>query len=92
MEDKVSGSKPFFLDVHQFAPNSVKAADVAKAHEQDLAVQQKRGVRFLNYWVDEQKGLVLCLSQAPDAGAVTETHRDAHGLLPVSVLQVKQGQ
>lgn len=81
-----------FLDVHEFGPGKVRAVDVAKAHQADLAVEAKRGVRFLNYWVDEANGKVFCLSEAPNADAVRETHREAHGLLPSSVTPVKKGE
>ena len=84
--------RPFFLDVHELGPNSVTAADVEKAHQKDLNVQDHYGVRFINYWVDEKTGTVLCLSQADDASKVIQTHKEAHGLVPVSVTAVKQGQ
>jgi hypothetical protein len=71
---------------------NVTAAAVAAAHQKDLAVEQKYGVNFINYWVDEKSGTVLCLSQAPDSAAVINTHREAHGLIPVSVVKVQQGQ
>ena len=87
-----TADRPYFLDVHELGANAVKAADVEKAHEKDLAVQEKYGVRFINYWVDEKKGTVLCLSQASDASKVIQTHKEAHGLVPISVTAVKQGQ
>jgi hypothetical protein len=64
---------------------------VAAAHKKDLAVQGSRGVRFLEYWVDEAGGRIHCLVEAPDAEAVIETHREAHGLLPVAVKEVEAG-
>jgi hypothetical protein len=85
------GGKNLYLDTHEFGPGNVKAADVAGAHQKDLAVQKKYGVNFLNYWVDEKQGVVLCLSEAPDADAVINTHKEAHGLLPKTVEEVKQG-
>ena len=60
----------FFLDIHQLGAGKVTAADVEKAHQKDLAVQKKYGVNFINYWVDERTGTVLCLSQASDASKV----------------------
>ncbi|MBE7174293.1 MAG: DUF4242 domain-containing protein [Williamsia sp.] len=70
----------------------VAAADVAQAHQKDLATQKKYGVNFINYWVDEKTGDIFCLSQAADANAVVSTHQEAHGLLPAEILQVKQGK
>lgn len=85
-------SKTYFLDIHELGAGKVKAADVEAAHQKDLAVQKKYGVNFINYWVDEQTGTVLCLSQASDASQVIATHKEAHGLIPVSVIAVKQGE
>jgi hypothetical protein len=82
----------FFLDIHELGAGKVKAGDVAAAHKKDLAVQGKYGVKFINYWVDEESGVVFCLSQAKDADAVISTHREAHGLIPVEVLKIKQGE
>jgi hypothetical protein len=84
--------KTFFLDIHQLGAGKVTAADVEKAHQKDLAVEKKYGVNFINYWVDEKTGTVLCLSQASDSSKVIQTHKEAHGLLPVSIEAVKQGQ
>jgi len=84
--------KNYFLDVHELGAGNVTAKDVAAAHEKDLAVQNKYGVHFINYWVNEKNGVVLCLSQAPDSNAVINTHKEAHGLIPVRIEKVKQGQ
>jgi hypothetical protein len=89
---KLKGKKDLYLDIHELGPGKVTAAAVAEAHKKDLAVEKKYGVNFINYWVDEKNGTVLCLSQAPDTAAIVNTHREAHGLLPVSVVKVEQGQ
>lgn len=36
----------------------VTYAAVAEAHQKDLAVEKKYGVNFIDYWVDEQQGVV----------------------------------
>ena len=81
-----------FLDKHQLGPGNVSAKDVAEGHKKDLVTQKKYGVNFINYWVDEKKGVVICLSQAKDAASIIQTHKEAHGLLPAEVLKVGQGQ
>jgi len=83
-----NAQKNFYLDIHEFA-NPVTPGDVAAAHQKDLAVEGKRGVNFINYWVEGN--VVLCLSQAPDSNAVIETHREAHGLLPSKIVKVTPG-
>jgi Protein of unknown function (DUF4242) len=82
----------YFLDIHELGAGNVTAADVANAHQKDLEVQKNYRVNFINYWVDESAGVVLCLSQAQDATSVIKTHSKAHGLIPVKVLKVKQGE
>jgi uncharacterized protein Usg len=91
-EAAIIGNKPMYMDIHQLGAGKVTAKDVAGAHEKDLAVEKKYDVNFINYWVDEKDGVVMCLSEAPDSAAVKKTHREAHGLLPAYMLQVKQGQ
>jgi hypothetical protein len=91
-EAAVFGGKNLFLDVHELGAGNVTASAVAAAHQKDLAVQKKYGVNFINYWVNEKDGVVICLSEAPDSSAVIKTHKEAHGLIPKYVFEVKQGQ
>lgn len=84
--------KPYFLDIHKLGAGKVTAKDVAAAHQKDLAVQKKYGVNFINYWVNEKDGVVVCLSQAANGSKIVETHREAHGLLPDEILPVKEGE
>ena len=86
-----TGKGTYFIDVHSLGEAKVTAGEVAKAHEMDMAVQKKYGVNFINYWVDEKKGVVICLSQAKDSSKVIDTHKAAHGLIPTSIQAVKQG-
>ena len=88
----LKGQENLFLDIHYLGAGKVSAKDVAEAHKKDLAVQNKYGVNFINYWVDEKEGVVMCLSEAKDSTSVIQTHKEAHGLLPAVVMKVKQGQ
>jgi hypothetical protein len=88
---KGGAQKTYFIDVHEFGPGKVSAADVAKAHQADLAAQAKHDVRFVEYWVDEERGAVYCLSEAKDASSIVATHKEAHGLLPGKILPVSAG-
>ncbi len=90
-EAKLNG-KQLFLDVHHLEPGGVTPEAVADAHKKDLAVQGKYDVNFVNYWVDQKLGTVVCLSEAPDSLAVIKTHTEAHGLVPAKVERVTQGQ
>jgi len=91
-EATANNKDKFFLDIHELGADKVTVADVEKAHQADLAKQDKHNVKFVNYWVDEHSGTVFCLSQAKKSSDVIETHKEAHGLVPVSIVEVKQGQ
>jgi hypothetical protein len=80
---------PLYMDVHDLG--EVSMADVAKAHEADLAVQDGHGVNYLRYWVDEQNGKVFCLVDAPSAEAASTVHREAHGLVADRLYPVLEG-
>jgi hypothetical protein len=88
----LAGNKKLFMDIHNLGAGNVTAAAVADAHKKDLAVQGKYGVNFVNYWVDEKAGVVLCLSEASNAKSVIDAHKEAHGLIPGEVRKVKQGE
>jgi len=79
-----------YLDRHHFGPGKVTAADVAAAHQKDLAVQAKYRVRFINYWFDARTGTVSCLVEAPSADAAIAAHKEAHGLLPEAIDEAAQ--
>ena len=81
---------PLFLDVHTL--EGVSASDAAEAHTRDLEVQQKYGVDYKRYWVDERAGKVFCLVEAPDAEAARRVHREAHGLEAEEIYEVTEGQ
>lgn len=82
---------PLFMDVHQQLPDGATAQDVAEAHKADLATQDKYGVKYVNYWVDDKSGKVFCLVEAPDAKAAEACHREAHGLTADEIYEVEQG-
>ena len=79
-----------FMDAHTIT-GGVSAADVAAAHEADLATQGVHGVEYLRYWVDEAAGKIFCLVEAPDAEAANAVHREAHGLLADEIFTVVEG-
>ena len=79
-----------FMDAHNIE-GGVSAADVAAAHQADLATQDAHGVNYLRYWVDEAAGKIFCLVDAPDAEAANTVHRDAHGLVADEIYAVSEG-
>jgi len=81
---------PLYLDMHTI-DGGVKADDVAKAHEADVQTQDRYGVRYLRYWVDEAQGKIFCLVDAPSEDAANTVHREAHGLVADSLNLVVEG-
>ena len=81
---------PLFMDVHRIT-DGVTMEDVAKAHQADLAHQGDHDVSYLRYWVDEGKGQIFCLVEAPDVETANTVHREAHGLVADALYQVQEG-
>jgi hypothetical protein len=81
---------PLYLDVHHRI-EGLTGAGVADAHEQDLRVQEKHGVKYIRYWYDEGTGKVFCLVDAPSKEAAEAVHREAHGLVADEIHEVKEG-
>ncbi len=81
---------PLFLDTHNYVPG-LTGEGVANAHAADLRVQGKHGVKYLRYWYDEATGKVFCLAEAPSPEAAAAVHREAHGLLADTIVEVKEG-
>ena len=79
-----------FMDMHEL-DGGVTIADVANAHAADLRTQDKHGVEYLRYWVDEAQGKIFCLVEAPDAEAANTVHREAHGLVADHIYPVVEG-
>ena len=82
---------PLFMDVHHKV-DGLTADAVAGAHERDLAVQGKHGVKYLKYWFDDKAGKVFCLVDAPSKEAAAAVHREAHGLVADEINPVKEGR
>ncbi len=80
---------PRFLDSHTGA-HGVTPEELAALHQQDLATQDKHGVRYLKYWFDPATGRVFCLSEAPSKEAALAVHRDAHGQMPDDIFEVQE--
>jgi hypothetical protein len=81
---------PLFMDVHTI-DGGVSVDDVAKAHMADLRTQGRYDVTYLRYWVDEARGKIFCLVDAPDAGTAATVHREAHGLAADEIYLVHKG-
>jgi hypothetical protein len=81
---------PLFMDVHNL-DGPVELAAVEQAHAADLRTQDRYGVDYKQYWVDEKQGKIFCLVEAPDAEAAASVHREAHGLVADEIFPVAAG-
>ncbi len=81
---------PLYLDVHTVS-GGLTIDEVAQAHKADLQAQAAHGVSYLRYWVDERRGRIFCLVEAPSAEAAAAVHREAHGLVAQEICQVQEG-
>ena len=75
---------PIYMDRHDLYGATTKA--VEDAHEKDLKLQSKYGVRLLTYWFDEERGSTFCLMEAPAAERVHQLHAEAHGNIPHKII------
>jgi hypothetical protein len=81
---------PLYMDTHR-GVDALTAEAVAGAHAADLATQAKFGVDYKQYWYNEAEGAVYCLVEAPNAEAAIAVHREAHGLVAESIIEVHEG-
>jgi hypothetical protein len=81
-----------FMDIHENLPGGTTAEDVAGAHAADLATQDRYGVSYRAYWVDESEGKAFCLVDAPDAETAALVHKQAHGLVADRIHPVVEGR
>src|ERR1700745_1074878 len=79
---------PLYMDIHE-VPGGVSAEDVAKAHAEDVKIEDKYGVHYHKYWVNEKAGKIFCLCHAPDAEAAIQVHREAHGMVADKVIEIQ---
>lgn len=75
------------MDLH-IVPG-VNAKDVAEAHSRDVYLEKDHSCSCLTYWIDEIRGHVFCLIDAPNQEAVYELHNRSHGLLPHKIIEVQ---
>ncbi len=75
-----------FIDRHD-APG-VSPQALADAHALDVEIEERHGVRYHTYWFDPDNGSVFCLAEGPSKDAVEAVHREAHGLLASTILEL----
>lgn len=80
---------PLYMDFHKI--ENVTVEDVKKAHMADIAIQDKYGVRYLQFWVNQDAGTVFCLIEGPDPETCEKVHQMAHGNIACALTEVETG-
>ena len=71
---------PMLKDVYSMG-DTLALRYATHAHAATVKLQGGQDVHYLRYWVDEARGKVFCLVDAPDATAPAAVHRRAYSLL-----------
>ena len=77
------------MDFHKIAGLTIE--DVKKAHMADLSVQEKYGVKYHQFWLNQEAGTIFCLTEGPDMKTCEMVHRLAHGNIACAMTEVEPG-
>lgn len=80
---------PLYMDFHKIAGLTIE--DVKKAHMADLSVQEKYGVKYHQFWLNQEAGTIFCLTEGPDMETCEMVHRLAHGNVACAMTEVEPG-
>ncbi|HRN54904.1 MAG TPA: DUF4242 domain-containing protein [Agriterribacter sp.] len=80
---------PLYMDFHHI--ENVTIEDVKRAHIADVAIQDKYGVRYHQFWVNQEAGAVFCLIEGPDPQTCEKVHQAAHGNIACALTEVEPG-
>lgn len=81
---------PLYMDIHK-SVSGLTAKALEEAHQKDLEVQDKHGVKYKSYWYNEAQGTVFCLCEAPNREAAAAVHKEAHGIVADEIIEVEAG-
>lgn len=80
---------PLFMDYHLVSDIDIDA--VKEGHLADKSVQEKYGVKYIQFWVNQEAGTIFCLIEAPDKETCEQVHQEAHGNIACQIVQVESG-
>ena len=80
---------PLFMDYHIISDISIDA--VKRGHMADRSVQDKHGVKYIQFWVNQEAGTIFCLIEAPDKESCEAVHQEAHGNIACNIVKVESG-
>jgi AraC-like DNA-binding protein len=77
------------MDYHIVSEISIDA--VKQGHMTDRSVQDKYGVKYLQFYVNQEAGTIFCLIEAPDEESCKQVHQEAHGNIACNIVKVESG-
>jgi class 3 adenylate cyclase len=78
---------PLYMDLHK-GLKGVKREEVENSHLQDVQVQDKYGVKYHKFYINEEEGTVFCLIEAPNKEACAAVHIEAQGVEACEIIEV----
>ena len=78
---------PLYMDLHR-GLTGVSREDAEHAHHLDEQVQDKYGVKYHKFWLNEETGTIFCLVEAPNKEACAHVHEEAHGMKACEIIEV----
>lgn len=79
---------PIYMDRHEL-PHDITPEKLSELHQQDLDIEHKHNCKGFTYWLDLEQKYAFCLIQAPDEAAVLNLHKESHGDLPTTIIEVE---
>ncbi|GGH44534.1 AraC family transcriptional regulator [Mangrovimonas yunxiaonensis] len=80
---------PIYMDYHHFP--GVTVEDVKQGHMADKQTQSKYGVKYHQFWINQDAGTIFCLIEGPNAEACEKVHKEAHGNVACNIVEVEMG-
>ena len=78
---------PLYMDLHR-GLKGLSREEAEHAHHLDEQVQDKYGVKYHKFWLNEEAGTIFCLMEGPSKEACAAVHREAHGMIACEVTEV----
>ena len=78
---------PLYMDLHR-GLKGIRREDAEHAHHLDEEVQDKYGVKYHKFWLNEEAGTIFCLMEGPNKEACAHVHEEAHGMQACEIIEV----
>src|SRR2546428_3173734 len=85
---------PLFMDLHKASDvddGMPSVEEIKRCHMADLKIQAKYGVRFIQYWINNDAGMFFCLMEGADRESCAAVHQEAHGNMACNIIEVQGG-